>query len=306
MTIPRRTFIRSGSVALAGVLAIPKGMHAFTFPPEILGLQLYSVRDDMGKDPKGTLTQVASAGYKYVEHASYTNRKFYGYSATDFKKILSDTGLDMVSGHTVMSMKDWDNSKNDFTDEWKFTIEDAATVGQRFVISPWLDESLRSDINGLNKFMELFNKCGQLCKSHGLTFGYHNHDFEFNTMVDHMKLYDFILKHTDPALVMQQLDVGNMYEAGAKALDVLHEYPGRFRLMHVKDEIASTQGKGEMGEKYESCVLGKGILPVKDIVDTGRKTGGTSYFIIEQESYQGKSPVECCRQDYTVMKSWGY
>ncbi len=304
MSIPRRTFIRTGSAAIAGILAIPRSLKAFSFPHEILGLQLYSVRDDMGKDPEGTLKQVASAGYKYVEHANYIDRKFYGYSAPDFRKLIDGLGLDMISGHTVMSMKDWDDAKGDFTDEWKWTIEDAATMGQRFLISPWLDESLRKDIDGLKKFMDLFNKCGKLCKSHGLTFGYHNHDFEFNTMVDNMRLYDFILKNTDPTLVMQQLDVGNMYEAGAKALDVLHQYPGRFKLMHVKDEIPSR--KGEMGDKYESCVLGKGILPVKEIVDTGRKTGGTSYFIIEQESYQDQTPVECCRQDYAVMTGWGY
>ena len=140
-------------------------------------------------------------GYLHVEHANYVNRKFYGYTAKEFKKLLGDLALQMPSGHTVMTAHDWDTSKNDFTDKWKYTIEDAAEAGQRYVISPWLDESLRHDMDGLKRFMEQFNKCGELCKKSGMKFGYHNHNFEFSTKVGDSDLYDFILKNTDPELV---------------------------------------------------------------------------------------------------------
>jgi len=271
----------------------------------ILGLQLYSVRDDMKKDPLGTLKQLSAMGYKNVEHANYVDRKFYGYSATDFKKILADLGLKMPSGHTVMSGTDWDESKKDFSDKWKQTVEDAATVGEMYVISPWLDESLRQNYDGLVKFLDVFNNCGELCKKSGLTFGYHNHDFEFKYSLNGKKIYDIILEKTDPALVLQQIDIGNMYGAGGRALEILKKHPGRFKSMHVKDEIKSTD-KGEMNDNYESTVLGKGILPVKEIVDLFREKGGTTEFIIEQESYQGITPIEASRQDLAVMKSWGY
>jgi sugar phosphate isomerase/epimerase len=306
MNVNRRKFIRNSSIAVAGAMFMPDSIFAQNKKEKIItGLQLYSVRDDMQKDPLGTLKQLAAMGYKNVEHANYINRKFYGYSATEFKKILNDLGLKMPSGHTVLSGKDWDKSTKEFTDKWKQTLEDAATVGQMYVISPWMDESLRQNYDGLLAFLDVFNKCGELCKKYGLKFGYHNHDFEFKYSLNGKKIYDIILEKTDPSLVLQQMDIGNMYGAGGRALDILERHPGRFESMHVKDEIKS-KGKGEMGDAYESTVLGKGILPVKEIIDLFKKKGGTTEFIIEQESYQDITPLESAKQDLAVMKKWGY
>jgi len=286
---------------IAGSALLPKKLLV-PAAGELMGIQLYSVRDDMKKDPLGTLKQLAGIGYKHVEHANYVDRKFYGYSATEFKKILGDLGLNMPSGHTVMGKQHWDSSKNDFTDEWKWTVEDAAVLGQKLVISPWLDASLRQNYDDMKRYMEVFNKSGELCKKSGMKFGYHNHDFEFSQKLNDVMVYDIILQNTDPSLVAQQLDIGNMYNGGAKALDIMNKYPGRFESMHVKDEIKASGGN----EKYESTVLGKGIVPVKDVINLGRKSGGTIHFIIEQESYQGKTPIECAKEDYAMMKKWGY
>jgi sugar phosphate isomerase/epimerase len=304
MNNSRRTFIKTSGLAIAGAALLPKFLLASERKIERLGLQLYSVRDAMKNDPAGSLKKLADMGYIHVEHANYVDRKFYGYNAKDFKKLLADTNLQMPSGHTVMTAQDWDNTKNDFTDKWKYTIEDAAEVGQRYVISPWLDDNLRTDLDGLKRFMTQFNKCGELCRSNGMTFGYHNHNFEFSTKVNGNTLYDFILTNTDPTLVAQQMDVGNMLGAGGIAIDLLKKYPGRFELMHVKDEIKSTTGGGMDG--YDSTVLGQGVMPVKDIVKLARKIGGTSQFIIEQESYQGKTPLDSAREDLAIMKKWGY
>ncbi|MEO6289884.1 MAG: sugar phosphate isomerase/epimerase, partial [Ginsengibacter sp.] len=109
----------------------------------------------------------------------------------------------------------------------------------------------------------------------------------------------------DPALVAQQIDIGNMYGAGGRALEIIKQHPGRFESMHVKDEI-KVEGKGEMNDNHESTILGKGILPVKEIVDLAKKSGGTTEFIIEQESYQGKTPLECSKEDLKIMKRWGF
>jgi len=300
----RRTFIKNSALTIAGAAFLSKDIFAAAAPGEILGVQLYSVRDDMKKDPLGTLKLVAKAGYKNVEHANYVDRKFYGYSATEFKKVLADLGLSMPSGHTVMGRLHWDESKNDFTDLWKYTVEDAAIVGQKYVVSPWLDNSYRKTFDDLKKYMEVFNKSGELCKKSGMKFGYHNHDFEFSEKLNDVKVFDIILQNTDPSLVAQQLDIGNMYHAGGIALDIMKQYPGRFDSMHVKDEIKAEKA-GEMGGAYESTVLGKGIIPVKAIVDLGRKSG-TTLFIIEQESYQGKAPIDTIKEDYDIMKKWGY
>lgn len=300
MGYTRRAFLQNSAMAVAAAGLLPGETFAF-YKKEFLGLQLYSVRADMNKDAAGTLKQLAEMGYRYVEHAGYGNGKFYGYEPAAFKSLLDGLGLKMPSGHTAMGPSAWDASKKDFSDTWKKTVEDAAVAGQQFVISPWLDESLRKSYDDVLRFMEVFNKCGELCKAHGMKFGYHNHDFEFNTVINEQKLYDIILQHTDPELVVQQLDMGNLYNGGAVAIAIVMQYPGRFELMHVKDEIKATSGT----EKYESTILGDGIVGTKQVCDQGRKTG-TRYFIIEQESYQGKTPLDCAKADMGIMKKWGY
>ena len=85
------------------------------------------------------------------------------------------------------------------------------------------------------------------------------------------------------------------------------QYPGRFELMHVKDEIKSTAATPSTGtERYESTILGEGIVNTKQVTDLGKKSGGTHDFIIEQESYQGKAPIDCAKSDLEIMKKWGY
>jgi len=302
MTQSRRTFIRNGALALTAATVFSKSTFALLKSKELVGIQLYSVREDMTKNPLATLTALSKMGYKFVEHANYKDRKFYGYTASDFKKLLSDLGLSMPSGHTVMGKQHWDGSKKDFTDGWKYTVEDAAIVGQQFVISPWLDESLRKTSDDLKRYMEVFNKSGELCQKSGMKFGYHNHDFEFSQKFDGTSVYDIILSNTDPKLVIQQLDIGNLYNGGAMALDVVKKWPGRFESMHVKDEILASGGH----EKYESTILGSGIVNVKEVIDLGRKSGGTVHFIIEQESYQGKAPIDSVKEDLAILNKWGY
>jgi len=301
MTTSRRTFLKSSAILVAGTSLLSKTVLATSKPSEIIGVQLYSVRDDMRKDPVGTLTQLAKIGYKNVEHANYVNRKFYGYTAIEFKKILDDLGLKMPSGHTAMGKDHWDAWKKMFSDSWKYTIEDAAILGQKYVVSPSMEESMRNNYDEFIRYMDVFNLCGELCQKSGMKFSYHNHSFEFSKKLNNIKVFDIMMQKMDPKLVVMQLDIGNMYIAGAKALDILGQYPGRFELMHVKDEIPVNTP-----EKYESTILGTGIIPTKEVIDLGRKKGGTSCFIIEQESYQNLTPIESVRKDFEIMKKWGY
>ena len=305
MNTTRRTFIRNSSITIAGAAILPGIiLQEHKTKDHVLGIQLYSVRDDMKKDPSGTLKKLAEMGYKYVEHAGYENRKFYGYSIADFKKLLSDNGLKMPTGHNYLGAAVWDKTKNDFTDEWKYTIEDAATVGMEYTISPGVDESLCKNTDDFKWYMELFNNNGALCKKSGITFAYHNENYEFNHSLDGTLLYELILKLTDESLVAQQIDIGNMYEPGGRAMDYLKRYPGRFLLMHVKEEIKRA-APVQNGEVYESTLLGKGVIEVKEIIDFALKSG-TKYFIIEQESYQDKTPLECAEEDLKMMKMWGF
>jgi sugar phosphate isomerase/epimerase len=303
MNSSRRSFLQKTALVLAGSTVFSRDLFAAAAPKTLTGVQLYSVRDEMKKDPLGTLKALADMGYRYVEHANYVNRKFYGYSATEFKKILGDHGMQMPSGHTVMGRDHWNPEKRDFNDNWKYTVEDAAIVGQELVISPWLDEGLRKTYDDMLRYMEVFNKSGELCKKSGMRFGYHNHNFEFTQELNGKKVYDIILDNTDPSLVAQQLDMGNLYGTGANAYEIVKKHPGRFVSLHVKDEIKSA--KSTM-EGYESTILGTGVANTRAITDLGKKSGGTLHFIIEQESYQGKSPLDCVKEDLRIMKSWGY
>jgi sugar phosphate isomerase/epimerase len=301
MKTSRRKFIQNSAILMAGSAVLSKAAFAAPKSSEIVGLQLYSVRDDMQKDPLATLKLVSMLGYKYVEHANYIDRKFYGFKAKEFKKVLDDLGLKMPSGHTVMAKNHWDPVKKDFTDAWKYTVEDAAYMGQKYVISPWMDESMRKTYDDLMVYLDVFDKCGELCQKSGMKFGDHNHWAEFTEKLNGMKLFDIMMQKLDVNKVVMQLDIGNMFIGGAKALDVVGQYPGKFELIHVKDEIPTTKE-----EKFESAILGRGLIPVKEVIDLCRKLGGTKVFIIEQESYQGKEPLACVREDLQIMKSWGY
>jgi sugar phosphate isomerase/epimerase len=302
MNTTRRTFLKASAMAALGTALLPKSVFAAPTGKGMVGLQLYSIRDDMSKDPLGSLTQLAKMGYIHLEHANYINRKFYGYSATEFKKVLDGLGLKMPSGHTVMGKQHWDEGKKDFTDSWKYTIEDAAILEQKYVISPYIDDTLRKTYDDLKRLLDVFNKCGELCHKSGMKFGYHNHDFEFSQKFNEELVFDIIMRGIDPGLVALQLDIGNMYNAGAIALDIVGKYPGRFEIIHVKDEIKASGGT----EKFESSILGEGVIKTKEVVDLAKKVGGTTCFIIEQESYQGKTAMESVKEDLAVMKKWGY
>ena len=301
MKSSRRTFIKTGAMAIAATAILKqKAFASSKVAGGIVGLQLYSVRDEMQKDPLGTLKQLAAMGYVFLEHANYVDRKFYGYAAPEFKKVLDDLGMKMVSGHTVFGLQHWDGK--DFTDAWKYTLEDAAVLKQQYVISPWMDEKMRDSYDSLSGYLDVFNKCGELCMKSGMKFGYHNHDFEFTQKFNDKKVFDIMLEKMDPKLVVVQLDIGNMYNAGAVALEVVKQFPGRFENIHVKDEIKSSGGEAE----YESCILGEGVINCREVVDLATKIGGTTCYIIEQESYQGKKPIDCVKEDLAIMKAWGY
>ena len=237
MKTSRRNFVKTGAMIALGTAILPRSVFAASAEKTVVGLQLYSVRDDMKSDPKGSLKKLADMGYKVVEHAGYADRKFYGFEPSEFKKILEDLGMKMYSGHVDFGMQAWDASKKDFTDAWKHTVEDAAFMGQKFVITPELAENAQKDYDTLLKVIDLWNKCGELCQKYGMKFGYHD-DFDGNAVLHNMKLYDIIMKNSDPKLTIQQYDIANLYNAaGTNPMDIIKEYPGRFVSLHVKDVL---------------------------------------------------------------------
>ena len=302
----RRKFIQNTGIALLGMGIAPTTLWSKNTNADakhLIGIQLYAVRDNMFKDPLGTLKALSKMGYQYVEHANYVNRKLYGYTPIEFKKILDDLGMKMPSGHTSLNASHWDSQKKEFTDAWKYTIDDAVTLGQDYVISPWIDEKVRTSYDALMHQLEQFNLSGELCLESGMQFGYHNHNFEFIEKVNGQLIYDIILKETDPELVIHQLDFGNMFGIGARGMDWIKKYPGRFVSVHVKDEIKVPIG--EMNDQHDSTILGNGLVDPKAVSLLAKSIGGTKHFIIEQESYQGIAPLECARINLERIKTWG-
>jgi sugar phosphate isomerase/epimerase len=288
-------------MAVIGAAILPKSVFALPSQKATVGLQLYSVRDDMKSDPGGTLKKLAGMGYKVVEHAGYADGKFYGFTPSEFKKILSDLGLTMYSGHVDFGMKSWDESKKDFTDTWKKTVEDAAFMGQKYIITPELAENAQKDYDTLLKLVELWNKCGDYCQKKGMEFGYHD-DFNEDVVMHDMKLFDIIMKYSDPKRSIHQFDIANLYNAaGTDPADVIKKYPGRFVSLHVKDLLKQT----DKDNRHDSTILGKGVLHVKDVLPLAIKNGAW-LLIIEQEAYQNESPMDCAKDNLAAMKQWGY
>ena len=301
MSTSRRSFIKNSALTIAAAAILP---HSSLLAPgkkiNTPAIQLFAFGKEMYDDTIGTLRALEKIGYRYVEHANYTDRKFYGFSPSDFSKLLNDCGLTLLSGHSVLEMQHWNRISKVFNREWHYTIEDAASAGQQYLITPWIDPRLWNDERGFHYFMDVFNKSGELCKSAGLQFGYHNHDFEFTHSFNSLKLYDIILQHTSPNLVCQQLDIANFCLHGYTIKDLFSRYPGRFQLMHVKDLIKTS----ERGYPFKVVPMGEGIIDIKHIIANAPQQGGTSCFIIDQHNDQSNDSILCANKNFDYFNEF--
>ena len=290
--ISRRTFLQTATTALAG-LSLPAFSAIKVYH---IGLQLYSVREEMKKDPIGTLKAVSKIGYKEVEPADYHDRKFYGYTAVDFRKVLEDNNLSMPTSHTLFRKAQWLEAQNDVTDEWKKTIEDALTVGQEYLFSPGFEWDLTNP-DEMKKGVAAFNRCGEICREAGVRFGFHNHTREFEIKFEGQPVYEYMLRNWDLAYVCQQIDLCNLAIANADPIYWMRRYPHQFESMHVKDRLAG---------KAESTHLGAGALDMEGIFAFAKKNTPIKYWVIEQESYGTKTPLEAVAYNLHRFKEYGF
>jgi sugar phosphate isomerase/epimerase len=217
-TIDRRTFV--GTLA-AATLAV---RSAFGDSVKRVGVQLYTVRTDLEKDFEGTLAKVAAIGYREVEFAGY-----FGHTPQQVKQALTRHGLVSPSAHL-------DYATVSSPDKWNQAVEDAVTVGQTFLVNPWIDESMRNEPGVWKRIADAYNTAGAAAKKQGVQFCYHNHNFEFypSAGADGKLPFDVLLESCDPALVKFELDLCWISAAGKDPLDYFRRYPGRFPLVHVK------------------------------------------------------------------------
>ena len=257
-----------GIIAMA--IFVAGGIVAFTpaKPIKQVGLQLYSVREDMKKDTKGTMEKVGKMGYKLVEAANYGDGKFYGMEPAAFKALADANGLNFFSSHCGQPVPDkagWDACMK----WWDTCIAAHKAAGVKYIVQPFMDKVGYESIAGTQRYCDYFNAVGAKCNAAGIRFGYHNHSEEFKT-VDGEIIYDHMLKHTDPAKVFFEMDLYWITEGGKKPNDYFNAYPGRFELWHVKD-------KTEIGGS-------DAIMDFKSIFANAKKAGMKHYVVEVEES----------------------
>jgi sugar phosphate isomerase/epimerase len=241
-----------------------------------LGLQLYTIRDAMKKDVPGSLKKVSDIGYKYVELADYANRKFYGYEPLEFKKLVNDLGMEILSSHASVE------GESISTDDPKRMAEDHAKLGVKYCMQPWVVEEDRKTIASYQKMGADWNKVGKIMKENGIQFGYHNHNFEFDIVEGKVPFYDIMMVELDKDLVTMELDLFWTTKAGQNPVEIFKKYPGRFQLFHMKDmfskgaPIFTTDGVTDFAPVGSGLIDFKKILAAKDIA-------GMKYMIVEQD-----------------------
>jgi sugar phosphate isomerase/epimerase len=273
----RRNFLEASGWLVAGSFFLPQFIKAGNAAKLTnIGIQLYSVRKEMLADAPATLKQLAKIGYKEIESAKSDKGNYYGLTPKEIKKITTDLGMILRSGHVHL-----DN-------EWQQSIDAAAEAGQTYLISSVLP-SPGQTIDNYKKSADLFSKAAEDCKKSGLEFGYHNHDSEFEK-VDGKILYDVLLEHTDPKLVKMEMDLGWVIASGHDPLYYFNKYPGRFPLWHLKDMDKT---------KKQSTEFGKGEVNIKQMLQYATKSG-MKHFFVEQEEYTS-SAFESMEYDYNYL-----
>ena len=289
MQYNRRKFLQTAGVAGAGILLSPylpgcKSANATGNVSQNFGLQLYSLRDDMPKDPKGVLTQVASFGYKQIESFEGSKGIFWGMSNTEFKKLMDDLGMAIVSSHC------------DINKDFERKAGEAAAIGMKYLICPYLGP--QKSIDDFKRFADTFNQRGEVCKKAGIRFAYHNHDYSFKP-IDGKLPQDVMMQNTDKDLVDYQMDMYWVVSAGQSPTEWFQKYPGRFKLCHIKDR---KKGVPLTEKANVSVVVGTGSIDFPLHLKNGI-SNGLKYFIVEQEAYEGTTPLAAAKADAAYMKT---
>lgn len=253
-------------MAAAGVVAAIHPHELFANPSrKQIGIQLYTIREQVNDDLQGSLRKLAQIGYSTIETAGYNNRKFYNYSPTDFKGLVANFGLTAMSSHSSLS-----------PDTIGQAVDDTREAGMRYLVQPSLPAEKRKTADDYHQVAEELNKMGEVCSKAGITLAYHNHAFEFEK-IDGQLPYDILLEETEPGLVTMQLDTYWMVYGGYDPVEYFRNFPGRFKLWHVKDMAKS--------DKKESTEIGSGQLDFISIFKE-RETAGLEHVFVEQEHFQ--------------------
>jgi sugar phosphate isomerase/epimerase len=279
--VSRRTILKSGLAACAGVYsleAIAKGAEEMNKAKKEIpvGLQMWTVRKDCEKDFPGTIAAVGKMGYAGVEFAGYYNTR-----AQDLRKILDDNGLKCCGTHTQLDTL--------LGDKLAGTIEYNKVIGNKFLIVPWLDPNTHTTKAAWLEVAKTLNELAQKVKPEGMLVGYHAHAGDFKPVEGEMP-WDILFGNTSKNVIMQ-LDTGNTIQGGGDPVAYLKKYPGRAITIHLK-EYSKTNPK---------ALIGQGDVRWKELFDLCESTGGTEWYIIEEES-GAMPPLEAAKMSLENYK----
>lgn len=245
-------------------------------PHKNIGLQLYSIRDSIMRDVPGAIAKIAKMGYTFVEPAGYGEGKFYGMEPTAFKALCESNKLEILSSHTGQALPDSANREKTMA-WWDECIAAHSALGVKYIVQPFMGDEAYQSLDTLKRYCDYFNMIGEKCNAKGIRFGYHNHDKEFSTQLEGQTIYDFMLKNTDPAKVMFEMDLYWTVMGGANPVDYFNKYPGRFELWHIKD-------KAEVGAS--------GMMDFASIWAAAAQSG-MKYGVVEVEEYNFDQFTSC-------------
>ena len=283
----RREFLRVTAAGTIGAIALSNAgcmssarlsSKTIIKDPKSFGiaLQLYTIRDAMKTDVPGSLKKVSDIGYRYVELADYANGKFYGYEPVEFRKLVNDLGMEVLSSHTQVE------GAGVTLDNARKMAEDHAKLGVKYCLQPWIVEEMRTSIASYQRMAANWNQIGAIMKDSGIQFGYHNHNFEFGTLEGKIPYFDVMLAELDKNLVTMEIDLFWTTKAGQNPVEIIKKYPGRFQLFHMKDMYTkeapffTTVGVKDFAPVGEGVINFKEILAAKDIA-------GMKYMVVEQD-----------------------
>jgi sugar phosphate isomerase/epimerase len=283
--LSRRVILKSGLAVFVGGCALQttskEGEQMKTAKREIpVGLQLWTVRTECAKDFPGTIAKVAKMGYKGVEFAGYYDRK-----AEEVRKMLDDNGLLCCGSHTAIDLLSDENFAK--------TMEFNRTIGNKYIIVPWLDrQKLKTKAEWLAK-AKVFNEFADKARTQGVHIGYHAHQGDFMP-IEGETPWDILFGNTSKEVTMQ-IDTGNAMQGGADPVAILKKYPGRSLTIHLK-EYSATNNK---------ALIGEGGVKWKDVFAICESTGGTQWYIIEEESgaYPPLEAAETSLKNYRKLRN---
>lgn len=258
------------------------------------GLALYTVRDDMAKNPKATLLEVAQIGYENIEAAGYKEGLYYGMKPEDFKTYVAKIGLKTLSTH--QSAVTLENMNIMFVD--------AKNAGFEYFVVPIPPMGLfhydkitqtMSMSGGAENLAQILNEMGEAAHKVGLKLLYHNHDFEFKTDKHGIVPIEYLLENCNPKYVNFQMDLFWVIKAGANPISYFKKYPKRFKSWHVKD----------MDDEGKFAPVGAGNIDFTKI-SHHKELSGMEFYLVEQDLSFDQKPLDVIKISFEGIKKIGF